>query len=64
MFAVMKELMKNKYNRQAYPEHPRRLDYDTDRNINSQYPGGGGYTAIAYNVGYARAVLQAAITTA
>jgi mannonate dehydratase len=63
MFAVMKELVKNKYNRQVYPEHPRRLDYDTDRNINSQYPGGGGYTAIAYNVGYARAMLQAAMTT-
>jgi mannonate dehydratase len=63
MFAVMRELVKNKYKLEIYPEHPRRLDYDTDRNITSQYPGGGGYTAIAYNVGFARAMLQAAMST-
>ena len=28
----------------------------------SQYPGGGGYAAFAFNVGYARAMLQAALT--
>ena len=28
----------------------------------TQYPGGGGYAAYAYNVGYARAMLQAALT--
>jgi len=28
MFAVMKELVKNKYTRQIYPEHPRGLDTD------------------------------------
>jgi len=30
MFAVMKELVKNKYNHLIYPEHPRRLDYDAE----------------------------------
>ena len=63
MFAVMRELVKNKYKLQIYPEHPRRLDDDAARGIRPQYPGGGGYTAIAYNVGYARAMLQAAMST-
>ena len=62
MFAVMKELVKNKYSHQIYPEHPRRLDYDAERGPIGGYPGGGGYTAIAYNVGYARAMLQAAMS--
>jgi mannonate dehydratase len=62
MFAVMKELVKNKYTRQIYPEHPRRLDYDTEHARIGGYPGGGGYAAIAYNVGYARAMLQAAMS--
>ena len=62
MFAVMKELVKNKYSHQIYPEHPRRLDYDAERGPIGGYPGGGAYTAIAYNVGYARAMLQAAMS--
>jgi mannonate dehydratase len=62
MFAVMKELVKSKYAREIYPEHPRRLDYDAERGRIPGYPGGGGYTAIAYNVGYARAMLQAAMS--
>ena len=62
MFAVMKELVKNRYTRQIYPEHPRRLDYDSERGPVGGYPGGGGYAAIAYNVGYARAMLQAAMS--
>jgi mannonate dehydratase len=62
MFAVMKELVKNKYTRQIYPEHPRRLDYDAERGRIPGYPGGGSYAAIAYNVGYARAMLQAAMS--
>lgn len=62
MFAVMKELVRNKYAREIYPEHPRRLDYDAERGPIGGYPGGGGYTAIAYNVGYARAMLQAAMS--
>jgi mannonate dehydratase len=62
MFAIMKELVKNKYSHELYPEHPRRLDYDSERGPIGGYPGGGGYTAIAYNVGYARAMLQAALS--
>ncbi len=64
MFAVMKELVKQKYPRLVYPEHPRALDYDRERTgFHSQYPGGGGYAAFAYNVGYARAMMQAAMST-
>lgn len=63
MFAIMKELVKVKYTRLVYPEHPRAIDYDRERsNFRSQYPGGGGYAAFAFNVGYARAMLQAALT--
>jgi mannonate dehydratase len=62
MFAVMKELVKHKYSHQIYPEHPRRLDYDTEHGPIGGYPGGGSYAAIAYNVGYARAMLQAAMS--
>ncbi len=62
MFAVMKELVKQKYRLLIYPEHPRGLDYDRERpNFRSQYPGGGGYAAYAFNVGYTRAMLQAAL---
>jgi mannonate dehydratase len=63
MFAVMKELVRQKYPRLVYPEHPRALDYDRDRQgFRSQYPGGGGYAAFAYNVGYTRAMMQAAMS--
>ena len=62
MFAIMKELVKNKYSHLIYPEHPRRLDYDAERGPIGGYPGGGSYTAIAYNVGYARAMMQAAMS--
>lgn len=62
MFAVMKELVKHKYTRLIYPEHPRALDYDRERpNFRPQYPGGGGYAATAFNVGYTRAMMQAAM---
>jgi len=62
MFAVMQELVKQKYPRLIYPEHPRGLDYDRERpNFHSQYPGGGGYAAFAFNVGYTRAMMQAAL---
>jgi mannonate dehydratase len=61
MFAVMKELVRQKYSRTVYPEHPRALDADRERpEFKSYYPGGGGYTGFAYNVGYAKAMLQAA----
>lgn len=64
MFAVMKELVRQKYPRLVYPEHPRALDVDRERpNFKSAYPGGGSYTGFAYNVGYARAMLQAALAS-
>lgn len=63
MFAVMKELVKHKYSRLIYPEHPRGLDYDRERpDFRPQYPGGGGYAAFAFNVGYTRAMLQAVVS--
>jgi mannonate dehydratase len=63
MFAVMKELVKQKYPRLIYPEHPRGIDYDRDRpGFTTAYKGGGGYAAFAYNVGYARAMMQAALS--
>lgn len=62
MFAVMRELVRQKYPRLVYPEHPRALDYDREHpGFSSYYPGGGGYAGFAYNVGYARAMLQAAL---
>ncbi|MCU1260229.1 MAG: hypothetical protein JWO80_3114 [Bryobacterales bacterium] len=65
MFAVMKELIRQKYPRMIYPEHPRAIDYDRAQpNFRSQYPGGGGYAAFAFNVGYARAMLQACLNPA
>ena len=64
MFAVMRELVRQKYPRTVYPEHPRALDADRDRaGFKPYYPGGGSYTGFAYNVGYARAMLQAANDT-
>ncbi|WP_234572979.1 mannonate dehydratase [Rhodohalobacter sp. 614A] len=63
MFAVMQELVRNSYKYGIYPEHPRELDYDNEHpdGINNQYPGGGGYAGYTYNMGYARAMLQAAL---
>ena len=63
MFAVMKELIRQKYTRLIYPEHPRALDYDRDRGPLRGYPGGGGYAAFAFNVGYTRAMMQAALVS-
>jgi mannonate dehydratase len=63
MFAVMKELVRQKYPRYVYPEHPRALDIDASCGARpNQYPGGGGYAGEIYNVGYTRAMLQAALT--
>ena len=62
MFLVMKELVRQRYPRLIYPEHPRALDYDRERpNFRPTYPGGGGYAGYAFNVGYTRAMLQAAL---
>jgi mannonate dehydratase len=64
MYGVMKELVRQKYSRQIYPEHPRALDYDrVQPDFKPSYPGGGGYAAYAYNVGYTRAMLQAAMAS-
>lgn len=62
MFAVMKELVRQKYPRGLYPEHPRALDIDRTRGIRNQYPGGGGLAAEIYNVAYTKAMLQAALS--
>jgi mannonate dehydratase len=63
MFAVMRELVRQKYPRALYPEHPRAIDVDRERGpITSQYPGGGGFCGEIYNVGYTRAMLQAALS--
>lgn len=65
MFAVMKELVRQKYARGLYPEHPRAIDYDREREngIVGGYAkvGGGGFGGEIYNVGYTRAMLQAAL---
>jgi mannonate dehydratase len=64
MYAVMKELVRQKYPRLIYPEHPRALDYDRERaDFKPYYPGGGGYAASSYNVGYTRAMLQASLAS-
>jgi mannonate dehydratase len=63
MFAVMRELVRQKYPRAIYPEHPRAIDVDRERgDIKNQYPGGGGFAGEIYNVAYTRAMLQAALT--
>ena len=62
MFAVMRELVRQKYPRAIYPEHPRAIDVDRAAGpIRSQYPGGGGFAGEIYNVAYTRAMLQAAL---
>lgn len=64
MFAVMKELVRQGYPRALYPEHPRALDADREREgFDPYYPGGGGYTGLVYNVAYAKAMLQAALSS-
>jgi mannonate dehydratase len=57
MLAVMKELVRQKYPRLVYPEHPQGLDADRDQSRNSSYAGW------VYNVAYARATLQAALAS-
>lgn len=62
---MIKELVKNKYTGSIYPEHPRAFDADRDRVAPGRrlpgYPGGGGYTGIAYSVACARAMMQAVL---
>jgi mannonate dehydratase len=61
MFAVMRELIRVKYTREIYPEHPRALDYDRARGPIHGYPGGGSYAGDVYDIAYAKAMLQAAL---
>jgi mannonate dehydratase len=64
MFAVMQELVRQKYPRLIDPEHPRGLDVDRELSATPpQYPGGGEYVGFVYNVGYVRAMLQAALAS-
>jgi mannonate dehydratase len=61
MFAVMRELVRLRYPREIYPEHPRAIDYDRARGPIHGYPGGGGYAGDVYDIAYAKAMLQAAL---
>ena len=61
LFAVMREMIKVKYTREFYPEHPRAIDYDRARGPIHGYPGGGGYAGNVYDIAYAKAMLQAAL---
>jgi mannonate dehydratase len=64
MFAVMKELVRQRYPRAIYPEHQRALDVDREvPGFNPYYPGGGGYAGLVYNVAYTKAMLQAALSS-
>jgi mannonate dehydratase len=54
MFAIMKELVRLRYNRMIFPEHARGLDVDRNNKDDD-------YAAWAYQVGYTRAMLQAAL---
>jgi mannonate dehydratase len=61
MFAVMRELVRVRYTRELYPEHPRAIDYDRSRGPIHGYPGGGSYGGDLYDIAYAKAMLQAAL---
>lgn len=61
MFAVMSELVRQKYPRLIYPEHPP--ENDSDREFPFEGISAKTYTGFAYTVGYARAMMQAAIAT-
>ncbi len=60
MFAVMKELVKQKYPRLIYPEHPPVLDADRENPFDGI--SSNNYTGFAYTTGYARAMLQASLS--
>jgi mannonate dehydratase len=61
MLAIMRELVKVMLHLLIYPEHERALDYDRTIGIHNQYPGGGGYAGMVFDIGYARAMFQAAM---
>ncbi len=66
MFAVMRELVRQKYPRGLYPEHPRAIDLDRNMpdSIRATYSrvGGGGLVGEVYNIAYAKAMLQAVLS--
>lgn len=65
MFAVMQEYFKVGYKRYIYPEHARFFTRDADFPgyvAGRGYPGGGGGTGEVFNVAYARAMMQAAMS--
>ena len=66
MFAVMQELFKHKYKRGLYAEHPFILDYDKEHpggeKRSGATPGGGGYAAECFNVGFTRAMMLAVMS--
>jgi mannonate dehydratase len=59
LLAVMRELVRQKYPRTLYPEHPPQMDHDLERPFTGV--SSGMYTGFAYTVGYARATMQAAL---
>lgn len=66
MLAVMQELFNHHYTRGLYAEHPFILDYDKEHpggeNRNGATPGGGGYAAECFNVGFTRAMMLAVMS--
>lgn len=65
MFAVMRDIIGLGYSHGLYPEHPRALDHDKEHpgGIRNQYPGGGGYTGMTYNIGFTRAMEMAVLSS-
>lgn len=61
MLAVMQELVRVGYTREVYPEHERALDADREVGIPNQYPQGGGYTGMVFDIAFAKAMLQASL---
>ena len=65
MFAIMQEYFKIGYTGTIYPEHPRFFTIDAEYPgyvAGRGYPGGGGNTGQVFNVAYARAMMQAAMS--
>jgi mannonate dehydratase len=66
MFAVMQEFFNVGYTRGIYPEHQRFFTRDEQFPgyvAGRGYPGGGGTTGLVFNVAYARAMMQAVMST-
>ena len=65
MFAVMKEYFNIGYKLYIYPEHERYFTRDGEPGQTriGGYPGGGGTSGVIFNVAYARAMMQAAMST-